>query len=83
MDSAQFDRVVRSWSDGTPRRAIFGLLAASALGLASVRESPAKGRKKKVTLWERFFYGLAFVQFFPGVAIHKCCNLSRRKPLVS
>lgn len=46
MDSFQFDRLVRSWSAGAPRRAILGGLAASALGLASVGESPAKGKKK-------------------------------------
>lgn len=50
MDSSQFDRVVRSWSDGTPRRAVLGLLAASAVGLVSEEASLAKGRKKKVTL---------------------------------
>lgn len=46
MDSSQFDRVVRSWSEATPRRTILAVLAANALGLASAGDSPAKGKKK-------------------------------------
>jgi len=47
VDSEQFDQIVRSWTSGTPRRTLLGLLVGSALGLA---RADSEAKKKKVTL---------------------------------
>ena len=49
MDSKQFDRITQSWSSGTPRRTMLGVLAGGIFGLTGLDEGTAR-KKKKVTL---------------------------------
>ena len=48
MDTNQFDAMARRCAANAPRRTVLGLIAATALGLASAEKSAAK--KKKVTI---------------------------------
>lgn len=55
MDSSHFDRVVRSLSAATPRRATLGFILGGALGLAGFAGSEAKkGKSKKKNKTKEF-----------------------------